>query len=140
MSWAQVAREVGGVSAGTIKGLGSRGTVEGDGVLQVLRWLGRSPESFLSGELGVTEADAELPPSSQGGVLRFDAREIFKALDAERTERDLTWRQVASEAGLANADRLTRLRRGGRVSFPDVMRVFAWLGKPAARFARVVGG
>jgi hypothetical protein len=112
----------------------------GDGVLQVLRWLGRSPESFLTGESGATEAGTELPPSSAGGVLRFDARQIFKELDAGRAERELTWRQVASETGLANVDRLTRLRRGGRVRFPDVMRVLAWLGKPAARFVRVVGG
>lgn len=55
-TWAQVAREVGGVvpgsgksgiSASTLSGLHRRRAVEGDGVLQMLRWLGRSPESFL---------------------------------------------------------------------------------------------
>ena len=48
----------------------------------------------------------------------------------------MTWRQVASDIGVGSAAGLTRLRRRC-VSFPEVMRVFAWLGQPAARFVRI---
>jgi len=132
-SLAQLARAV-GVSAATIEGMRERAAVEGDGVLQMLRWLGQSPESF---QPGGGDDNVALPIAPAAGVLRFDAPAIHAALDARRTERGLTWQDVAAECGIASASSLTRLRRGGRVTFPDVMRIFAWLGQPAARFVRI---
>ena len=132
LSWARVEREI-GVSAATLRGMRERGTAEGDGVLQALRWLGRSPESFLR-DGTVTRGEDEALPAPASGVLRFDARAIHEALEARRVERGMTWRQVASDIGMASAASLTRLREGGRVSFPEVMRIFAWLGQPAARY------
>ena len=139
LSWAQVAREVGGVSPATIRSIGQCAAAEGDGVLQVLRWLGRSPESFVVGEGSMTANGADLPPRSVGGTLRFDARAIFDSLEEQRVERRLTWRQVADESGVASPAALTRFRTGGRVSFPEIMKVLNWLGKPAAKFVRVEG-
>ena len=51
LSWAGVVRELRGsdqgrgheLSASTLRGIGSRAIAEGDGVLQMLRWLKRSP-------------------------------------------------------------------------------------------------
>ena len=48
LSWAGVARAAGGwVSPSTIHGIRSRRALEADGVLQMLLWLDRSPESFM---------------------------------------------------------------------------------------------
>ena len=86
MSWSAVAREVsrstkrGAVS--TITGLRDRRLAEGDGVLSMLLWLGRTPESFV---LGNTDADADrfrLPDPPDHRVLRWDTRALFLALNA----------------------------------------------------------
>jgi transcriptional regulator with XRE-family HTH domain len=132
LSWAQLSREI-GVATGTLRGLGVRRAAEGDGVLQMLRWLGRSPESFTNGLSFSAEASA-LPTRVQG-VLRFDARRIYAALQARRGEQGMSWHQVAAAVGGGTtAAGLMRLRKGGRVSFPQVMRICGWLGEPAACF------
>jgi hypothetical protein len=130
LGWSDVAAAL-GVSAGTLRGLGTRPRAEGDGVLRAVAWLGRSPESFVPGHS--PESDGALHPAS-ARVLRFDARALYAALDAERAARGLTWRDVATASGVGSAARLTRLRAGGRVMFPEVMRILAWLDAPAARF------
>jgi hypothetical protein len=75
---------------------------------------------------------------SPNRILRFDARAIYSALDVRRRERQLTWAQVAKEiGGFTTVNTLTHLAKGGRVGFPHVMRVFRWLGRPAASFTRI---
>ena len=136
LSWADVGAAL-GVSAGTLRGLGTRRRAEGDGVLRAVAWLGRSPESFVPGR---TAGAGEAPlPVAAARVLRFDARALYAALQAERVARGLTWRAVAAASGVQSAGGLTRLRAGGRVMFPEVMRLLAWLGAPAARFVRLEG-
>jgi DNA-binding Xre family transcriptional regulator len=136
LNWSQLGRAL-GISPSTLQGMSKRRAVEGDGVLQVLRWLGCNPENFLRGSEDARGKAAPLPavPAS-AGVLRFDARAIYDALEARRVERGMTWRQVGEAASMVPSS-LTRLQRGGRVGFPHIMRVFAWLGQPAARFVRV---
>jgi hypothetical protein len=133
MSWKEVAREVGGVSPSTLTGMRTRGSVEGDGVLQMLRWLGRTPESFMP-VYQAAAGENSLPQAGPSQTLRFDTKAIYAALDARRLERKMTWQQVANEIGEINASNLTRLAHGGRVSFPNVLRIFGWLGRPAASF------
>jgi len=58
---------------------------------------------------------------------------------AERAARGLTWRAVAAQSGVGASAALTRLRAGGRITFPEVMHALAWLGAPAARFVRAGG-
>jgi transcriptional regulator with XRE-family HTH domain len=132
LAWADVARDL-GVSSSTLRGLGTRPRAEGDGVLRAVAWLGRSPESFVPGQR--TASGTALLPSA-ARVLRFDVRALYAALDGERVARGLTWRDVALASGVGSAAGLTRLRAGGRVMFPEVMRMLAWLGAPAARFVR----
>jgi hypothetical protein len=67
-----------------------------------------------------------------GQILRFDARAVHAALDRRRREKRLTWNEVANEIGGLRASGLTRLARGGRVSFPGIMSIAAWLELPAA--------
>jgi transcriptional regulator with XRE-family HTH domain len=145
LSWPQVARELSeqfgsvpsrAISPSTLIGLRRRRTIEGDGALQMLRWLGRSPESFVRGHTGEPHPAELLPDAGPSRILRFDAQRIYAALDATRGSRGLTWRQVAAEIGVIQSGSLTRLAKGGRVGFPDIMRIAAWLERPAASLTR----
>lgn len=113
--------------------LRTRRVVEGDGVLQVLRWLGRSPESFVPGAVD----GVGLPDPGPGRILRFDTELIYDALNTRRVERNLTWRQVANEIGDSSEASLTRLAKVGRVAFPLASRIARWLGRPIASLTRV---
>jgi transcriptional regulator with XRE-family HTH domain len=132
MSWAAVGEAL-GVSPSTLRAFGSRPWAEGDGVLRAVSWLGRSPESF------VPDVSRSAPvPNGPPGTLRFDVVKLFAAIDAAREQRRMTWSAVAKTTGVGSVSGLTRLRDGGRVAFPSVMRVLAWLDLPAADFVRIV--
>jgi len=144
LSWVQAAKEINQqpkrlsahrLSASTLTGTRTRTVVEGDGVLQMLRWLNRTPESFVPGHQDSQEASARLPDVATHQILRFDTRKLHAALNAQRIKRKMTWAQVAKEVGL-NAPSLTRLSKGGRTGFPQVMRIVGWLARPAADFTR----
>ena len=145
MSWQQVVREINAlfasvperpISPSTLTGLRKRGAIEGDGVLQMLRWLNRAPESFVPGHQEAAAEAATLPEVGPDKILRFDTGKLYSALDAQRKERGMSWQQVASEIGGFSAAGLTRLSKGGRTGFPEVMRITRWLGRPAACFTR----
>lgn len=144
LSWQQLAREISAqfgrtgsrpIAASTLSGMRGKRVIEGDGVLQALGWLNRTPESFIPGH--TPAANEALPQVDADRILRFDAIAIYQALDAQRTARGLTWPQVAHEIGAVAPGGLTRLAKGGRVGFPEVMRVFRWLGRSAVSFTRV---
>ena len=148
MSWKSVAREVNRagerydihpISPSTISGLkNKRWGIEGDGVLQMLLWLDRSPESFVPGHPGAVP-DALLPRISGQRILRFDVPLIYSKLDALRTARGLTWAEVAGEiGGLCSADQLKSMRKRQRTGFPQVMRFARWLQCPAAALTGIV--
>ena len=105
----------------------------------MLRWLNRSPESFMAHPRVQDDLAEKFPVVSAHQVLRFDTKKIYAALDAQRSERNLTWTQVGKELGLS-ASSLRHLEKGGRTSFPSVMRITGWLGRPAAEFTHAVGG
>ena len=144
LSWAQATREMNGraqpakasghaLSASTVTV--TRTVAEADGVLAMLRWLNRTPESFLPGHVEAGDMSEHLPEIPPGKVLRFDTRKIHAALEAQRVARRITWTQVAKEVGLS-ASMLTHLAKGGRTAFPQVMRIIGWLERPAAQFTR----
>jgi len=144
MTWAAVAREVShlrttlrAVAASTMTSLQRKPVGEGDGILQMLLWLGRSPESFVPDIPDADTARYRLPKLTSGRILRWDTRALFEALDARRQERELTWAQVAREIGGFTPGMLTNLSKGGRIGFPRVMRLVRWLGQPAVTFTRV---
>ena len=147
LSWQHVMREINAlfertparpISASTVTGMRKRAVIDGDGVLQMLRWLNQAPECFVPGH---QEAAAEnLPHVGPHQILRFDTKKLHSALDAQRAERGMTWEQVATEIGGFNAAMLTRLSKGGRTGFPHVMRITRWLGRPAACFTRAFNG
>ncbi len=141
LSWQEAARQVSRqfdrtaprVSASTLTGLRSRAVVEGDGVLQMLRWLERSPESFVP---GMEERGRPLPDAAPHQILRFDTRAIHAALDTQRLARGLTWKQLAEQIGGCAPATLAHLAAGGRTSFPLVARIARWLGRPMASMTR----
>jgi len=137
LTWTGVAREIeqryARVSPSTIKGIRDKRNVEGDGVLQMLLWLQRSPESFVPGLADRREYRLDEP---LGKVLRWDTPKIYHRLDEKRQEEDLTWREVGARIGGVSAPMLTRYRSGGRTSFPVIMRIVQWLNVPAKSLTR----
>ena len=146
LTWAEAARQINAVGPQTggghpiavssITGLRTKALAEGAGVLQMLRWLGRPPESFVDGCPADVLASAALPDRGPRGVLRFDTIKLHAALDAERRARGLTWPDVAAATGVP-ASHARGLARGGRTAFPGVMQLTAWLRWPVADFVRI---
>lgn len=120
------------MSVSTVTGIRTRVVAEADGVLQMLRWLNRAPESFLR---GLSNESGRLLPVSEHLVLRFDTKKIHVALDLRRRQRKMTWTQVAEEIGLGTST-LTHLGKGSRTYFPHIMRIVGWLGRPSSEFMR----
>lgn len=120
----------------TVRGMAKKSSVTSAVVLQILRWMRRSPESFLSGSGGARDEEA-LPEPGPGRVLRFDTRAIYGELDEQRRARGLTWKQVASELPGFTESMLENLATGPLIGFPRVMLLTQWLERPAAHFIRV---
>ena len=142
VTWAEVARDINSlfrdassspISVTTLRSLQTRTVVEGDGVLQVLRWLDAAPERFMP---GTTRSEA-LPHARADQLLRFDTQRVYVALDARRHERGISWKQVAYEIPGTSASSLTRLAHGGRTSFPQIGRIAQWLERTIASLVRV---
>jgi hypothetical protein len=144
MSWAAVTRAINGhfqdipasrpIATSTIKGLRTKSIGEGDGILQMLIWLDRTPESFVPGmEWDPGRARLHKPTNKR---LRFDTARIYAALDAQRQTRRMSWGEIESEVGVS-MNSMKHLAKGGRTGFPMVMRIVRWLGEPTASFTRI---
>ena len=144
MTWTEAAREINRfitkgrpIATSTITGLKTKPVGEGDGILQMLLWLDRAPESFVPGMQDVEAERFRLREPEAGRVLRWDTRALHAALNAKRRTRGLTWNDVAQQIGGVTPRMLTNLAKGGRTALPGVMRIVAWLGQPAATLTRV---
>jgi len=143
MSWAAVTREINRfhteghpIATSTITGLKNKAVGEGDGILQMLLWLHRTPESFVPGFQEAGAARFRFRELGREQILRWDTRALHAALNAQRQARGMTWKEVAQEIGGFTPGMLTNLAKGGRIGFPGVMRMVKWLGQPAAAFTR----
>ena len=67
--------------------------------------------------------------------IRFDTQALYQALNARREERGLTWTQVATETGVAEAT-IKRTREGGRMEVDGMLAMVSWLGVPVETFCR----
>lgn len=63
----------------------------------------------------------------------FDVEGFFSALDAQRLSRRMTWRQVATDAGVS-ASTLTRMSQGHRPDVDGLAALCRWSGLPADDF------
>jgi hypothetical protein len=141
LTWAGVAREVSArrtwrrpISPSTIARLKHQEVGEGDGILQLLLWLGRAPESFCPDASPSDPERHRLPDLTRGQILRWDTRSLFAAADARRLQRRLTWVELARQVGEFTPGMLRNLAKGGRIDFPRVMRLVRWLERPAVEF------
>lgn len=126
------------IASGTITGIRNKRVAEGNGVLHMLLWLDRTPESFVPGYPNASDARFRLPRINQNQILQFDPPALHAALDAQREARGLTWSAVAREIGGVTSGMLTNLARASRVGFPGVMQLTAWLDQPVVTFVKVV--
>ena len=119
------------ISPSTITNMGRRGNVSCQHALFFLRWLGRSPESFLrgGGSMG-----APLPAVGADRRLRWDLKRTYEALDARRHEEKMTWPQLAIVLR-CTPSQLTGLKRARfAAGMRFAMRITQWLGRPEADF------
>jgi len=124
------------IAASTFKGMSQRGAVRDTVVLQALRWLGRTPESFVP---GLRDTAQRQIPDDDTGRPALDTRAIYQAVNDKRAQEELTWRDVADRLGAGfNPGMLTRLASGTHIGFPRVMRIFQWLERPVAEFTCVI--
>ena len=109
-----------------------RATMSCQYALILLRWIGRAPEDFLTGAV-VDVGDVRLPHAGPDRRLRWDLPQLHAALNAQRTERQLTWAQLAEQLD-CTPGRLTNLRTARLADMDLTMRITQWLGQPAAAF------
>jgi hypothetical protein len=146
MSWRQVATDMWQLSAelnrrrddhpvspSTITNVGQRGATSCQHALFFLRWLGRTPESFLGGGVGEV-GEGWLPPCGVDRRLRWDLAELYQALNEQRLGRSLTWAQLARQLRVT-PNQLTGLRTARFATGINVaMHVVQWLERPASDF------
>ncbi len=121
------------VSPSTLSGLATRPRTSCQHALFMLRWLGRSPESFLVGSTGDDPAWA-LPEAGPDRRLRWKLTALHAAMDERRRDVGLTWAELASVLG-CSPNQLTGLRTARFATNMDLaMRIVQWLGRPATEF------
>jgi transcriptional regulator with XRE-family HTH domain len=65
----------------------------------------------------------------------LDVEALYKALDARRKSRELSWRDVAREAGVSPST-LTRMAQGKRPDVDGFAALVTWLGVSADSYLR----
>ena len=64
---------------------------------------------------------------------RLNTGALYAALDAQRSSRELSWRQLAKEVGVSPST-MTRLANGQRPDVDAFAALVRWLGQPADSF------
>jgi hypothetical protein len=121
------------ISPSTITGIATRGDTTCQHALFFLRWLGRSPESFLT--TPPADADAtRLPAVGADKRLRWNLAALYDALDARRRDHHLTWKELA-RALRCSEHQLTGIRTAKyAIGMTLAMTIVVWLERPAAAF------
>ena len=68
-------------------------------------------------------------------MKRFDPAALYRALDAQRSSRGMSWAEVSREIGVSVAT-LKRTSEGGRMEVDGVLAMVGWLGVAVERFVR----
>ena len=66
---------------------------------------------------------------------RLDVAALYVTLDSERRQRELSWREVAHQAGVGPST-LSRMAQGHRPDVDSFVALVQWLGMPAEQFMR----
>lgn len=126
------------ISASTVTGMSKRGATSCQHALFMLRWLDRTPESFLAGK-SARSADTTLPIAGADRRLRWNLRALYDAIDTQRHAHALTWKQLATVLE-CTPSQLTGLRTARfATNMSLAMRITQWLDRPAADFIYAAG-
>ncbi|MFF0793895.1 helix-turn-helix domain-containing protein [Streptomyces spiralis] len=64
---------------------------------------------------------------------RVNVSALYAALDAARTKKEISWRQLAAEVGVSPST-MTRMANGNRPDVDAFLALVQWLGIPAETF------
>ena len=146
LSWRQVAEQLWAlsgdlnqrrrdhpISPSTLTGIAKRGDCTCQHALFILRWLGRSPESFLSPPRDDSDRCALLSAGPHQR-LRWNLRSLYDALDARRRERGLSWAELARQLRCSE-HQLTGIKTARyAIAMTLAMKIVQWLEQPASTF------
>lgn len=122
-------RSINWLSAAPLARLSQGGSNTCQHVNGLLRWLGRSPESFSPGMVDGPECRM---PDFGPYAIRWNMLTLWEAVDAQRAERGQSWDEVREATRYAAVEGI-RLETYG-IRMHDAMNVVRWLGQPAAAF------
>jgi hypothetical protein len=121
------------ISASTLTGMAKRNDTSCQHALFMLRWLDRTPESFVPNS-NYDERRAALPHAGPDRRLRWDLQKLYNALDAQRRDRALLWSQLTDELR-CTPSQLSGIKRARfATSMRLAMRIVGWLDRPASDF------
>jgi len=121
------------ISPSTLTNMAKNPRISCQHALFMLRWLGRTPESFLA---GATADDGRfaLPVAGPDRRLRWALKLLYASMDDKRRQDGLTWTALAAILG-CSPNQLTGLRVAKFATDMDLaMRIVQWIGRPAADF------
>lgn len=125
------------ISPSTLTKMATKPSTSCQHALFMLRWLDRTPESFLAGMADGHDPRFALPRAGPDRRLRWSLKLLWAAMDEKRREEGLTWRQLADLLG-CTPSQLTGLRTARFAAGMDLaMRIVQWIGRPAADFVYV---
>jgi hypothetical protein len=120
------------ISPSTLQSLGKRTNTSCQHALFLLRWLDRTPESFLAG--AALDAGVPLPDCGPSRRPRWDLKALHAGLNEARASRGATWAQTAQELR-CQPGQLTSLKTARFATGMSLaMRITQWVGRPAADF------
>jgi hypothetical protein len=121
------------ISASTLTGMAKLRDTTCQHALFMLRWLERTPESFMPGSTVHAQRTA-LPLVGPDLRLRWDLQQLYEALDSQRRERSLTWPQLAHELQ-CTPSQLSGIKRARfAIGMRLAMRIVTWLDRAARDF------
>jgi hypothetical protein len=121
------------ISPSTLTGIATRRETSCQHALFMLRWLGRTPESFLSPPVPDSR-DHALPSVGRDRRLRWNLAALYDALNARRIEQQLTWEDLATQLR-CTASQLTGIKTAKfAIGMRLAMNIVQWLERPAATF------
>lgn len=99
----------------------------------MLRWLDRTPESFLAGG-DADDPRFALPKVGSDRRLRWNLKLLYQTMDDKRREDGLTWPDLAAVLDCTPSQltglRTARFATGIRIA----MNIAQWTGQPGAYF------
>jgi hypothetical protein len=120
------------ISPSTIANIPKRENTSCQHALFFMRWLQRTPESFLVG--AALDEGRPLPACGRDRRLRWNLKALHAALNQERATRGLTWAVTADQIG-CHTGQLTGLKTARFATGMGLaMRATQWLQLPAAEF------